>query len=236
LKTVKPQLVDEPKNSIIIPVLNEEAGIRETIDRIPKAVKETSEILVIDGLSDDETVLEAEKAGAEVIIVERLGKGYAMQIGAELAKGENLVFLDGDGSYPSEAIPRFLKEVQTGVIVIGNAVPFIKSRKTLYEKLKLLYPSFWLTQAVFSRYGINLQDPLNGMRAIKKRDFLRLKLASMGFTIETEMDIKAFALRLNFVEVPIQIVPRKGESKFLFNFRSHLKILHLLRSRKKPVA
>lgn len=230
---VNQHIVGEPETSIIIPVLNEEAGIRETIDRIPKAVKETSEILVIDGLSDDETVVEAEKAGAEVILVERLGKGYAMQIGAELAKGENLVFLDGDGSYPSEDIPRFLKKVKTGVLVIGNAVPFIKSKKTLLEKMKLLYPSFWLTQNVFSRYGINLQDPLNGMRAIKKKDFLRLKLASKGFAIETEMDIKAFAFKLNIVEVPIQIVPRKGESKFLFNFRSHLKILHLLRSNKR---
>ena len=233
MTTVNQRLVDEPENSIIIPVLNEEEGIRETIDRIPNAVKETSEILVIDGLSDDGTVVEAEKAGAEVILVERLGKGYAMQIGAELARGETLVFLDGDGSYPSEDIPRFLKEVQAGVLVIGNAVPFIKSRKSLFEKLKLLYPSFWLTQAVFSRHGIHLQDPLNGMRAIKKMDFQRLKLASRGFAIETEMDIKAFTLGLRVVEVPIQIVPRKGESKFLFNFKSHLKILHLLRSTKR---
>jgi glycosyltransferase involved in cell wall biosynthesis len=228
--TVQQPRVDEPENSIIIPVLNEEAGIRETIDRIPPAVKATSEILVIDGLSDDETVVEAEKAGAEVFLVERLGKGYAMQIGAELAEGANLVFLDGDGSYPSEDIPRFLTEVQAGVLVVGNVVPFIKSQKTVSEKLKLLYPSFRLTQLVFSRYGIHLEDPLNGMRAITKTDFHRLKLASRGFAIETEMDIKALALGLNVVEVPIQIAPRKGESKFLFNFRSHLKILHLLQS------
>ena len=230
MTTVSQPRVDEPENSIIIPVLNEEAGIRETIDRIPPAVTATSEILVLDGMSDDATVVEAEAAGAEVFLVDRLGKGYAMQIGAEVARGRNLVFLDGDGSYPSEDIPRFLAAVEAGVLVIGNAVPFLKRQKSWYEKWKLLYPSFRLTQYVFSRYGIRLQDPLNGMRAITRKDYLQLELASRGFAIETEMDIKALAHGLHVVEVPIQIAPRKGESKFLFNFKSHMKILHLLRS------
>lgn len=230
MKTFRAQNFNEPEASIIIPALNEEEGIRETIDRIPESVKKYSEILVVDGSSEDETVNEAEKAGAEIIIVERLGKGYAMRVGAELARGRILVFLDGDGSYPSGDIPRFLKSVKDNVLVIGNALPYIKSRKSIVEKLRLLYPSFLLTRFVFSRHGIRLQDPLDGMRAITKRDFERLKLSSMGFEIETEMDIKALALGMKVIELPIKISPRRGESKFLFNFRSHIKIIRLLRS------
>jgi len=41
--------------------------------------------------------------------VEKLGKGFAMREGAKQAKGNILVFLDGDGTYPSEDIPKFLK-------------------------------------------------------------------------------------------------------------------------------
>ena len=235
LNPVTSRGLQDPEATIIIPALNEEASIRETIDRIPNAVKASSEILVIDGSSDDDTVLEAEEAGAEVIIVGRLGKGFAMQVGAMLAKGETVVFLDGDGTYPSEDIPRFLEEVKENVLVIGNFLPSIASRKSLVEKLRLLYPSFLFSRFVFSRYGIDLQDPLNGMRAMKKTDFHRLNLSSNGFAIETEMDIKALSHGFRIVEVPIQITERKGKSKFLFNFRSHLKIIHLLRSNTKAV-
>ena len=225
--------IQEPEATIIIPALNEEASIRETIDRIPNAVTASSEILVIDGSSDDDTVLEAEKAGAEVIIVERLGKGFAMQVCATLAKGETLIFLDGDGTYPSEDIPRFLAEVKENVLVIGNFLPSIESRNSVVEKIRLLYPSFLFSRFVFSRFGIDLQDPLNGMRAVKTTDFHRLNLSSNGFAIETEMDIKALSHGFRIVEVPIRIMERKGKSKFLFNFRSHLKIIHLLRSNTK---
>ena len=235
MNTVTAHSVPTPEATIIIPALNEEESIRETIDRIPNAVKASSEILVVDGSSDDETVLEAEKAGAEVIIVERLGKGFAMRVGAELARGETLVFLDGDGTYPSEDIPKFLEEAKENVLVIGNFLPSIESRKGVVEKVRLLYPSFLFSRFVFSRYGIDLQDPLNGMRAMKKTDFHRLNLSSNGFTIETEMDIKALSQGFNIVEMPIRIMERKGKSKFLFNFRSHLKIIHLLRSNTKTV-
>jgi len=232
--TTDSQTYREPRVSIIIPTLNEEKGIRNTIDRIPQSVKEDSEILVVDGMSEDGTISEAEKAGAEVVVVEGKGKGFAMRIGAELAKGEILVFLDGDGTYPSEDIPRFLREVRQNVLVLGNATPFVKCRRNLVEKLKFLYPSFLLTRFVFSRNGIDLQDPLNGMRAIMKEDFERLNLSSKGFEIETEMDIKVFSLGMRVVEVPIQISKgRTGKSKFFFNFRSHLKILRLLRSKGK---
>lgn len=221
------------KASIIIPTLNEVKGIKDTITRIPKSVKKYSEILVIDSKSEDNTVIEAENAGAEVIITERGGKGFAMRIGAKLAKGEILVFLDGDGTYPSEVIPKFLKKVKQNVLVLGNAAPFIKNKKNILEKLKFLYPSFLLTRFVFSRYGISLQDPLNGMRAIMKTDFERLNLTSNEFEIETEMNLKAMSIGMEIVEIPISLFKRKGKSKFFFNFESHLKILNLLMSKKR---
>ena len=224
----------DPKVSIIIPTLNEERNIRETIDRIPPSAKQISEILVIDSMSKDKTIREAEKAGAEVVILEGKGKGFAMRIGANLAKGAILTFLDGEGTYPSEDIPKFLKEVNDNTLVLGNATTFIEHRKGIIAKLKLLYPSFMLTRLVFSRYGIPLQDPLNGMRTIMKKDFERLNLTSNGFEIETEMNIKALSLGMKLVEIPIQVSEgRTGSSKFFFNFKSHLQILRLLRSKDK---
>lgn len=235
MKSVNLQIGREPKVSIIIPTLNEEEGIRKTIESIPQQVKECSEILVVDNMSKDKTVSEAEETGAVVVTLKERGKGLAMRVGAKMAKGEILVFLDGDGTYPSKDIPLFLEKVKQNVLVLGNAVPFIETRKTAGEKMKFLYPSFLLSRFVFSKIGIHLQDPLNGMRAITKKDFERLNLTSNGFEIETEMNIKALSTRIKIAEVPIQISERKGKSKFFFNFKSHLKILHLLFEEKKKI-
>jgi dolichol-phosphate hexosyltransferase len=220
-----------PNLSIIIPTLNEEEGIKKTVDCIPRSIKECSEILVVDGRSEDQTVYEAEQAGCKVIVVDRLGKGFAMREGARQAKGRVLVFIDGDGTYPAEDIPKFLETVEQNVMVIGNALPFIRSQKNLLERVRFLYPSFLHTKHVFYKNGIRLQDPLNGMRAITKEDFHRLNLASDGFEIETEMDLKAVSLGMKTVEIPINMERRKGKSKFLFNFKSHLRILSLLRNK-----
>ncbi len=224
-------MIDDPLASIIIPTLNEEQAISETISRIPENIKAYCQILVIDGLSTDATIDEAKRVGAEILLVDKPGKGYAMRQGADYAKGEILLFIDGDGTYPSEAIPTFLQTVQKGIMVLGNAIPYLRNRDTMIQKLRHLYPSFMLTRFVFSRSGIHLQDPLNGMRAITKHDFHRLNLIATGFEIETEMDIKAINTGMKIVEIPIPISPRdgNGKSKFLFNFRSHLKILKLLR-------
>ncbi len=227
--------VADPVASILIPTLNEESAISETISRIPEPLRACCQILVIDGLSTDATIDEAKRVGADVLLVDQPGKGFAMREGANNAKSDVLLFIDGDGTYPSESIPQFLQSVRRGTMVLGNAIPYLRNRDTMIQKLRHLYPSFMLTRFVFSRSGIHLQDPLNGMRAITKQDFQRLNLITTGFEIETEMNIKAINHGMKIVELPIRITPRdgNGKSKFLFNFRSHLKILRLLQTYKK---
>ena len=218
----------QPYVSVIIPTLNEEAGIRETIARIPPSVRQRAEVLVVDGSSDDRTVTRAAALGARVMVVPRVGKGYAMHRGVQAARGELLLFIDGDSSYPSEAIPKFLAVAGSNRLVLGNATPYVLKQPTLRAKLDLLAPSFLLTQFIFRLFGVPLQDPLNGMRAIMIADYRRLHLTALTFEIETEMDIQAITHGMRVIEIPIQITPRKGQSKFFLDFRSHLKILRLL--------
>jgi glycosyltransferase involved in cell wall biosynthesis len=220
--------VSSPSISIIIPTLNEEEGIQETIHRIPLRIRQRVEILVVDGSSDDETVARASVLGARVLVVPRVGKGYAMHRGVQEARGELVLFIDGDSSYPSEDIPKFLAVAGPNRLVLGNAAFYVLGQPTLRAKLDLLAPSFLLTQFIFWLFGVPLHDPLNGMRAIMKADYQRLHLSALTFEIETEMDIQAIAKGLHIIEIPIQITPRKGQSKFFFDFRSHLKILRLL--------
>lgn len=217
-----------PKVSIIIPTLNEEKGIKDTIQEIPDSIKAYSEIIVVDGLSEDNTTLEAEKASAKILLEKKKGKGTAMRSGANYARGEFLIFMDGDGTYPSDAIPQFVELLEEYDLVIGNIIPFLKTMKGKQIEQLYVYFSTKLTNLLFSIFGIALEDPLDGMRAIRKTDFERLNLASDGFEIEAEMNIKAFNHDFKITQLPITYLKRKGKSKFVFDLGSQLRIVKML--------
>ncbi len=217
-----------PRISIIIPTLNEEKGIKSTIQEIPEYIKAYSEIIVVDGLSDDNTTSEAEKTSAKILIEKKKGKGTAMRSGADYARGEFLIFIDGDGTYPSAAISKFVDLLEEHDLVIGNIVPFLKELKGRRVEQLYVYFSTKLTNLLFSLFGIALEDPLDGMRAIRKVDFERLNLVSDGFEIEAEMNIKAFNHNFKIAEVPIKYLRRKGKSKFILDLGSQLRIVRML--------
>lgn len=88
--------------SIIIPTLNEAAIIERTLLDLRKQAS-PFEVIVVDGGSDDETVLLA-KPHAQVITSER-GRANQMNAGAGAARGEVLLFLHADTLLPENALP-----------------------------------------------------------------------------------------------------------------------------------
>jgi glucosyl-3-phosphoglycerate synthase len=147
--------------SIVIPVLNEGATIRQVI----KTVKKTSrkiEIIVVDDNSTDNTVEEAMKEQVRVITSSQRGKGISMREGMMAAKHDIIAYVDGDIlTYPDNII-----DLLTGPIEKDEA-DFVKSyferqagRVTqLVAKplLSILYPEL-----------AHFQQPLSGMIAARK--------------------------------------------------------------------
>jgi len=88
---------NNPTISIIIPVLNEEDHLGDLISNIHKnsTSENISEILVIDGGSDDNTISVAKNTGANVLHSEK-GRAKQMNLGAKKAKGDILYFLHAD--------------------------------------------------------------------------------------------------------------------------------------------
>lgn len=231
-----------PTVSVIIPTLNEGMSIKTVIESIPAEVRREAEILVVDGLSQDNTVQQASAAGAKIVHVKKRGKGRAMRVGAEVAKGDILLFIDGDNSYPARDIPRFIALMCRYDLVIGNAMPYLKRAK-FGEKMLQHYPGFLTSRFLFSLIGLKLDDPLNGMRVIKRATFRQLRLRSDGFEIETEMNIKAWIHGLKVSTIPIRLHRRRGRSKFIFDVKSQIRICcmifsvrRLLNARALPVA
>ena len=84
--------------SIIIPTLNEERNIQELIPLLKE--QGVKEIIVVDGGSLDDTKLQAEKAGAQVLVSE-CGRAVQMNAGADVARGEVLWFVHADTRPPA---------------------------------------------------------------------------------------------------------------------------------------
>src|SRR5438105_1812302 len=72
-------------------------------------------VLVVDDGSRDNTAIEAEAAGAQVIRHKtNLGKGAALKTGLDYAvsiQSPYFLFLDGDGQHDPSDIPAFIEEI-----------------------------------------------------------------------------------------------------------------------------
>src|SRR5262249_19297387 len=91
--------------SVVIPCHNEEEGVRAVIEQMPAVA---DEILVVDNASTDRTSEVARSLGARVVYEGRKGYGRAYKTGFEKARGDIIVTMDGDGTYPPNSIPLLL--------------------------------------------------------------------------------------------------------------------------------
>lgn len=89
--------------SIVIPALNEAAGLPRLLDDLRPLAGPALEILVVDGGSTDETVAHAEAAGATVLH-STPGRARQLGVGARAARGDWLLFLHADSRLGREAI------------------------------------------------------------------------------------------------------------------------------------
>ncbi|HEY6170203.1 MAG TPA: TIGR04283 family arsenosugar biosynthesis glycosyltransferase [Verrucomicrobiae bacterium] len=80
--------------SVVIPTLNEAAGLPDTLARI-RHVPEVCEIIVVDGGSRDGTADLAAKLGCRVLSSEP-GRGRQMRVGAAAATGDVVLLLHAD--------------------------------------------------------------------------------------------------------------------------------------------
>lgn len=200
--------------SAIIPTKNEEKTIENIVK---KTLKYVDEVLVIDGHSEDNTVILAKRAGAKVILDDGKGKGAAMRLGIKVAQGDILVFLDADGSHDPDDIPKLVQPIinDEADMVIGSR--FKGGSDELVGNLNQLFRitgSNIITTFINYKWKVHLTDTQNGFRAIKKSVAVQLNLTVNGFPIETQMDMEVLRHGFRITEVPSHEYRRAaGESK-----------------------
>ena len=92
--------------TVIIPCLDEEEGLKQVLSRMPQFV---DQVIVVDNGSTDGSAEVARRFGAQVIREGVRGYGRAYKRGFEHATGDIIVTLDGDHSYPVDAVSYLLE-------------------------------------------------------------------------------------------------------------------------------
>jgi len=99
--------------SIIVPVLNEAAGIAHALSALQAYRRWGHEIIVVDGGSDDATRKLAAPL-ADRVLTSPPGRARQMNLGAARARGDVLLFLHADTTLPAQADERIAAALRAG--------------------------------------------------------------------------------------------------------------------------
>jgi glycosyltransferase involved in cell wall biosynthesis len=204
--------------SIIVPVYNEQDNVREIINRllavdfvIPREV-----VAVDDGSTDASARILAELAveHPDALRVfyskQNVGKGAALRIGFDRARGSIITVQDADLEYDPRQFNQLLAPLLAGECWVvygsryrgGNQVGWLNRLGNGFLSLvtSMLYWS-WITD-------------METCYKVFRRELLdRIQLASTGFEIEPELTVKLLCDALVSIrELPISYQPRTRQS------------------------
>ncbi len=107
--------------SVIVPTLNEEKYIKRTLLALKHQDYEKKfEIIVVDSESKDKTVSIARNFADKVVRMKKRGVGRARNVGANVAKGNILIFIDGDTIPMPNLISKFGNSFKTKNVVCAT--------------------------------------------------------------------------------------------------------------------
>ncbi len=194
---------------VLIPTLNEAETIAEVIGGFRE--QGFSNVLVVDGNSDDGTREIATDHGARVIEQSGVGKGQAVREGLDHIESEYVLMLDGDGTYKPEDADAMLAPLDEGYDhVIGNR--FAAMDDGSMPRLNH-FGNHIINRAFAVIHGTDLKDILSGYRAFSRRSAERAYLTSDGFGVETELAVECVKHSVPTIVVPIQYEERPDDSE-----------------------
>ncbi len=201
--------VDRPTTTIIVPAYNEEEGLPHVLGDVLEAIDDTYEVIVVDDGSSDNTRGAAGEFPVRLISHEvNKGKGAAMQTGIRHARGEKVIFIDADGTYPASAIPEVARQLSYHDMVRcerqegrGNIPVLNRLGNEAFDRI------------IKSMHRVEGGDVLSGLYGLKKSVLTAMRLDADGFDIELEIMIKAQAMNIKSSSVPISYNPRYGVKK-----------------------
>ncbi len=185
--------------AVLIPAHNEAQRIAATVEAA-LAVPGVTRCVVVDDASLDDTAQLAHGAGAQVVrLAFNVGKGAALEAGAEhVANADIVVLLDGDVGPTASEAARLLAPVVTGEADMTIATFPKPAGKAGLGLVKTL-----------ARFGISrmgggwrAEAPLSGQRALTRACLRAVRPFASGYGVEVSLTIRALRQGFRVMEVP----------------------------------
>lgn len=208
--------------AILVPALNEEKNIEPTIERIIDALSitvEDYEIIIINDGSSDSTGLKADQIAKQYPNIRvfhnnsNMGLGYCYATGYRETNKTFFVYIPGDNTWPARSFIELFGNLGRADVVTSYASnpevrPFARR-----------WVSKIYTKVLNVLFGRRLRY-FNGL-TIYPVDFLRKEPATtFGFGFQAEVLLKALALGLSYIEIPLGIDQRTAGHSKAVNIRN----------------
>lgn len=218
-----------PQTAVLIPCLNEVLTIGKVVRDFQRELPEAT-IYVYDNNSSDQTAKIASDSGATVVNVAKRGKGAVVRRMFDEIDAELYVLVDGDDTYPAEAVHQLILPVLVGAAGMSVGDRFSSGA---YKQVK--NPLFHgvgnklIATLVARLFHTATIDITSGYRAFS-RDFVSgFRPPYDGFELELSMTLHALRHEIPFVEVPIDYRSRdEGSSSKFATFSDGLRLLSVL--------
>ncbi|HXH61174.1 MAG TPA: glycosyltransferase family 2 protein [Fimbriimonadaceae bacterium] len=203
----------EPDVSVIVPALNEEATIKEVVQRL-LALPLRTQIIVVDDGSTDKTPEILAGFGDRIIVVtnpEPTGKGRAVRYGMAYATGKVVIVQDADLEYSPEEIPRLVQPILDGLYGVVYGTRFLHGmHPSMALPNKLV--NMMLRFAVKVLYKRRITDEATCYKAFRRDLLDTMELQCERFEFCPEVTAKAIRLGEHIHEEPIAYEPRGKEA------------------------
>ena len=133
-------LLSIPDTSIIVPARNEAHNLPRLLTSLKTMEPAPLEVIVVNDHSTDETRAVAEAHGVQVVDAPEkpsdwIGKSWACQVGAQLAKGEILLFTDADTEHSRDSLACSIAQLRGEGLGLVSVVP-THILKAFWERLQ----------------------------------------------------------------------------------------------------
>jgi Glycosyl transferase family 2. len=194
------------KTTLCLLVYDELAGCKADVPWLPRGAFD--DVYAVDGGSTDGTVEYLEAQGIPVHKQPKRSLNAAYAHAVELCKTEGLVVFFPKGTLDPACCLTMAEKLREGfgMVVASRNVPggrneedhkFIKLRKWGVRGLSVITSLLW------RREGWRIRDVLHGVKGFTVSAYRRMRVAEVGVTVDLEMTIRAYRLRLSRVEFPV---------------------------------
>lgn len=200
--------------SIVVPAFNEEAAIAGAMQDLHAALEQVPwryEVIVVDDGCSDNTVCQAQTVPGLKVVSHGRNRGYgaALKTGIREARGEVIIIMDADGTYPAHFIPQLVSELSDCDMVVGSRTGAISKIPAIRR------PAKWFLNRLASFLAeTEIPDLNSGLRAFRKQAVLPFfGILPSGFSFTTTITLSMLCNDYRVKYVPIDYEQRVGRSK-----------------------